>query len=145
MTIDELKQYCNDEFNNIDRVMNELFSVYDPTKPEYSISDQAAIGALMLNVYSGIEIILKQMLVFDKLNIEDSPGWHEKVLRKAGEIGILPPDYIQMLSKYLAFRNYFMYTYIFNINWEDMKALVDALKDLVAKIHTEVDEYMQTI
>jgi len=144
MTIDELKQYCNDEFNNIDRVMNELFSVYDPTKPEYSISDQAAIGALMLNVYSGIEIILKQMLVFDKLNIEDSPGWHEKVLRKAGEIGILPPDYIQMLSKYLAFRNYFMYTYIFNINWEDMKALVDALKDLVTKVHTEVDEYMQT-
>ena len=98
----------------------------------------------MLNVYSGIEIILKQMLVFDKLNIEDSPGWHEKVLRKAGEIGILPPDYIQMLSKYLAFRNYFMYTYIFNINWEDMKALVDALKDLVTKVHTEVDEYMQT-
>ena len=145
MTIDELKQYCNDEFNNIDRVMNELFSVYDPTKPEYSISDQAAIGALMLNVYSGIEIILKQMLVFDKLNIEDSPGWHEKVLRKAGEIGILPPDYIQMLSKYLAFRNYFMYTYIFNIKWEDMKAVVDALKDLVTKIHAEVDEYMQTI
>ncbi len=145
MTIDELKQYCNDEFNNIDRVMNELFSVYDPTKPEYSISDQAAIGALMLNVYSGIEIILKQMLVFDKLNIEDSPGWHEKVLRKAGEIGILPPDYIQMLSKYLAFRNYFMYTYIFNIKWEDMKALVDALKDLVSKIHSEVDEYIQTI
>jgi len=145
MTIDELKQYCNDEFNNIDRVMNELFSVYDPTTPEHSISDQAAIGALMLNVYGGIEIILKQMLVFDKLNIEDSPGWHEKVLRKTGELGILPPDYIQMLSKYLAFRNYFMYTYIFNINWEDMKALVDALKDLVAKIHAEVDEYMQTI
>jgi uncharacterized protein YutE (UPF0331/DUF86 family) len=145
MTIDELKQYCSDEFNNIDRVMNELFSVYDPAKPDFSIADQAAIGALMLNVYSGIEIILKQMLVFDKLNIEDAPGWHEKVLRKAGEIGILPPDYIQMLSKYLAFRNYFMYTYIFNINWEDMKALVDALKDLVAKIHAEVDEYMQTI
>ncbi len=145
MTIDELKQYCNDEFNNIDRVMKELFSVYDPAEPEHTIANQAAIGALMLNVYSGIEIILKQMLVFDKLNIEDSPGWHEKVLRKAGEIGILPPDYIQMLSKYLAFRNYFMYTYIFNIQWEDMKALVDALKDLVAKIHAEVDEYMQTI
>lgn len=145
MTIDELKQYCNDEFNNIDRVMNELFSVYDPAELEHTIANQAAIGALMLNVYSGIEVILKQMLVFDKLNIEDSPGWHEKVLRKAGEIGILPPDYIQMLSKYLAFRNYFMYTYIFNIQWEDMKALVDALKDLVDKIHAEVDEYMQTI
>ncbi len=145
MTIDELKQYCNDEFNNIDRVMNELFSVYDPSKPEYSIANQAAIGALMLNVYTGIEIILKQMLVFDKLNIEDSPGWHEKVLRKAGEIGILPLDHMQMLSRYLAFRNYFMYTYIFNIKWEDMKALVDALKDLVTKTRSEVDEYMQTI
>lgn len=145
MTIDELRRYCTEEFNNIERVMQELLTVYDPAKQEYRTVDQAAIGALMLNVYGGIEIILKQMLVFDKLNIEDSPGWHEKVLRKAGEIGILPLDKVQMLSKYLAFRNYFMYTYIFNINWEDMKTLVDALNDLVTGIRSEVEEYMQTI
>ena len=145
MTIDELKQYCSGEFANIDKVRGELFSVYSAEKTEYSLSEKASIAALVVNIYGGVENVLKQMLIFDKLDVQDSPEWHEKVLRKAGEIGILPPDIIQVLSRYLAFRNYFLYTYIFNINWEDIKALVDALNDLIGKIRSEVEEYLQTI
>jgi uncharacterized protein YutE (UPF0331/DUF86 family) len=145
MTKDELKQYCNSEFQNIERVMNELLSVYKPEKSEYTPAEQAAMAAFIMNIYSGVENVLKQMLIFDKLDIGDSPGWHEKVLRKAGEIGIVPPDLLQILSKYLSFRNFFIYTYVFNIKWEDMKALVDAIKDLIAKIRSEIDEYLQTI
>ena len=145
MTIDELKQYCSGEFANIDRVREELFSVYSAEKAEYLLSEKASIAALVVNIYGGIENVLKQMLIFDKLDVQDAPEWHEMVLRKAGEIGILPPDLIQVLSRYLAFRNYFLYTYIFNVNWEDMKALVDALNNLIGEIRSEVEEYLQTI
>jgi hypothetical protein len=145
MTIDELKQYCSSEFANIDTVAGELFSVYKPDKSEYSLAEKASIAALVVNIYGGIENILKQMLIFDKLDVQDSPEWHEKVLRKAGEIGILTPELFQVLTRYLAFRNYFLYTYIFNINWDDVKALVEALKDLIEKIRSEVEEYLQTI
>jgi uncharacterized protein YutE (UPF0331/DUF86 family) len=145
MTIDELKQYCSGEFANIDKIKEELFSVYSPEKAEYPLSEKASIAALVVNIYGGIENVLKQMLIFDKLDVQDSPEWHEKVLRKSGEIGILPPDLVQVLSRYLAFRNYFLYTYIFNIKWEDIKALVDALNDLIGKIRSEVEEYLQTI
>jgi hypothetical protein len=145
MTIDELKQYCSGEFANIEKVREELFSVYRPDKAEYPLLEKASIAALVVNIYGGIENVLKQMLIFDKLDVQDAPEWHEKVLRKSGEIGILPPDIVQVLSRYLAFRNYFLYTYIFNINWEDMKALVDALNELIGQIRSEVDEYLQTI
>lgn len=145
MTIDELKQYCSGEFANIDKVREELFSVYNPEKAEYRLSERASIAALVVNIYGGIENVLKQMLIFDKLDVQDSPEWHEKVLRKSGEIGILPPELVQVLSRYLAFRNYFLYTYIFNINWEDIKALVDALNDLIGQIRSEVNEYLQII
>ena len=145
MTLDELKQFCSVEFQNIDRVYGELFSVYSTDKNEYTLSEQAAIAAFVVNIYSGIENVLKQMLLFDRLDIENSPVWHEKVLRKAGEIGILPPELFQILSRYLSFRNYFIYTYIFNIKWEDMKSLVDAIKDVIAQTRSEVDEYLQTI
>ena len=145
MTLDELKQFCGKEFQNIDRVSGELFSVYSAGKNEYTLAEQAAVAAFVVNIYSGIENILKQMLIFDRLEIGNSPGWHEKVLRKAGEIGILPPDLFQMLSRYLSFRNYFIYSYIFNIKWEDMKSLVDAIKDVIAQIRSETDEYLQTI
>ncbi len=145
MTIDELKRYCSAEFKNIERVMDELFSVYRPEKTEYSFAEQAAIGALIMNIYSGIENILKQMLIYDKLDVHNSPEWHEKVLMKSGEIGILPPELFQLLSKYLSFRNYFIYAYIFNIKWEDMMILAEAIRDVLAKLRLEIDDYLQTI
>ncbi len=145
MTKEQLKKYCDGEFENIDRVMKELFSVYRPEKSEYTLAEQAAIAAFIVNTYSGFENILKQMLIFDKLDIADSPAWHEKVLKKASELGILQPDLYQIFSKYLAFRNYFIYAYIFNIKWEEFKVLVDAIKDVLTKFRSEVEEYIQTI
>jgi hypothetical protein len=145
MTIEELKTYLDQEFGNIDKVVNELFLLYRPDKSEYVFAEQAAIAAFIVNIYSGIEKILKQMLLFDKLDVHDSPEWHEKVLRKSSEIGILPPELFKILSSYLAFRNYFIYTYLFNIKWESITALVDTVHDVVGKLRTEINEYIQTI
>ena len=145
MTIEELKQYCNEEFGNIDRVKEELFSLYSPEKPEYSTAERAALASFVINIYGGIEKILKQILIFDKLDVKESPEWHEKVLKKSGEIGILPPDLFQILSRYLSFRNYYIYSYIFDIKWEDLKAMVDPIDDLLSRFRSEIDEYIQTI
>ena len=145
MTIDELKQYCSGEFANIDKVREELFYVYSPEKAEYPLSEKASIAALVVNIYGGIENLLKQMLIFDKLDVKDSPEWHEKVLKKSGEIGILPPELFQILSRYLSFRNYYIYSYVFNIKWEDLKAMVDPIDDLLTRFRSEVDEYILVI
>lgn len=145
MTLDELKQYCSGEFQNIDRTVKELYAFYEPAKTEYTLAEEAAMATFIMNAYGGIENVLKQMLLYDKLEIGDSPGWHEKLLRKAAEIGILPPELFQTLSNYLSFRNYFIYSYVFNIKWADMKPLVDVMKDVAGQIRSEVDEYLQTI
>lgn len=145
MTTDELKKYCDGEFKNISMITDELFSVYKPEKPDYTLGEKAAISAFIVNIYSGLENILKQILIFDKLDIADSPAWHEKVLKKANEIGIIPRDLYQIFSRYLAFRNYFIYAYVFNIKWEELKILVDAIREVLTKFKSEVDEYIQTI
>jgi uncharacterized protein YutE (UPF0331/DUF86 family) len=145
MTIDELKKYCDNELKNVDKVTEDIFSVYKQDKSDYSVTEKAAIAALIMNVYTGIEKVLKQMLIFDKLDIADSPDWHEKVLRKAGEIGILPTELQPVLAKYLSFRNFFIYNYTFDIKWEDMKVLVDAVRDMTGKVRSEIEEYLQTI
>jgi hypothetical protein len=145
MTIEELKQYCDEEFGNIDRVKEELFSLYSTEKSEYSTPEKAALASFVINIYGGIEKILKQILIFDKLDVKESPEWHEKVLKKSGEIGILPPELFQILSRYLSFRNYYIYSYIFNIKWEDLKAMVDPIDDLLTRFRSEVDEYILVI
>lgn len=145
MTKDELKEYCDAEFKNIDRVMTELFFVYSPDTSEYTVTEQAAIATFILNAYNGIENILRQMLIYDRLDIADSPEWHKKVLKKSAELAILPRELYQVLLKYLSFRNFFVYSYSFNINWEELKVLIEAIKDVIVKFKSEVNEYIQTI
>ncbi|MBI5740605.1 MAG: hypothetical protein HZA16_07780 [Nitrospirae bacterium] len=145
MTIEELKKHTGQEFENIYRIVSELFSLYREEKTEYTLAEQAAVATFIVNIYSGVERILKQMLLFDKLDVHDSPEWHEKVLRKSSEIGILPPDLFHVLSNYLSFRNYFIYNYIFNVKWENVKALSDAVNDVISKFKSEVNEYLETI
>ncbi|MBI4680721.1 MAG: hypothetical protein HY753_05840, partial [Nitrospirae bacterium] len=67
------------------------------------------------------------------------------VLKKGSELGILPRDLYQALAKYLAFRNFFVYTYIFDIKWDEIKSLVGSVKDVSEKFRAEVYEYIQTI
>jgi len=145
MTKEELKEYCDNEFKNIDRVVNELFHITSPDKLEYTLLELAGVSTFLLNIYTGIENILKQILTFDGLDVGESPQWHEKVLKKATEIGILPPDLFQILQRYLSFRNFFVYSYVFNINWEKLKVLVDAIKNVLERLKAEIQEYMETI
>jgi hypothetical protein len=70
--------------------------------------------------------------------------FHE-ILRKAGEIGILPIELQPVLARFLSFRNFFIYNYTFDVKWEELKVLVDAVKDLTGKLRSEIEEYMQTI
>lgn len=145
MTIEELKKYCDEEFGNIERIKAELLSLFKAGKADFSLVEQAAAAAFIVNIYGGVENILKEMLVYDKLDTKDSPEWHEKVLKKANEIGILPHDLYQMLTRYLSFRNFFIYSYIFNIKPDDLKVLVDAVSGMLTKFRTEIDEYIETI
>jgi uncharacterized protein YutE (UPF0331/DUF86 family) len=145
MTREQLLEYCNTELDNIEKIIGEIFLIFSPDKSEYTIAERAAISAFVVNIYGGIEKILKQMLIFDKLDVQDSPEWHEKVLKKAGEMAILTPELFKIFSQYLSFRNHFLYTYISNIKWEDLTILIKSLKEVMEKFKSEVQEYIQTI
>lgn len=89
MTRQQLKEYCEAEFENIDAVISELFSVID-AKPDYSIADLAAIATFIHNFYNGIENILKRALLYNKTEVKDSPTWHKDLLKISTEKRIIP-------------------------------------------------------
>jgi len=80
----QLKEYCEAEFENIDTVVSELFSVVSAGKSDYSIAELAAIATFLHNCYNGIENILKRVLLSGDVKIEDTPTWH-KDLRNLGQ------------------------------------------------------------
>jgi len=48
----QLKKYCEAEFENIDTVVFELFSIVKTAKSEYSNAELAAIATFIHNCYS---------------------------------------------------------------------------------------------
>jgi uncharacterized protein YutE (UPF0331/DUF86 family) len=127
MTSQQLKEYCDAEFENIDVVMSDLFSVVNAEKSGYSSVELAAVATFLHNFYNGIENILKRVLSFKQLEIKDSPTWHKELLKTAFDAGIISNELYSTLSDYLSFRHFFVHAYSFTLKWEELRPIVDKI------------------
>jgi len=83
----QLREYCEAEFENIDTVVFELFSIAKTEKSEYSTAELAAIATFTHNCYNGIENILKRILSFKQIEMKETPTWHKYLLKTSLDIG----------------------------------------------------------
>ena len=142
MTDQQLKEYCEAEFENIDTVASELFSVVKDDASEYSTPELAAIATFLHNIYNGFENILKRVLISEKTVIKNSPTWHKEMLKISFEKGIIDDRLYNTLSEYLAFRHFFVDAYSFNLNWEALKSLVNNLKNTLKMFKSSIIRYL---
>ncbi|MBU0987681.1 MAG: hypothetical protein KKH68_10570 [Proteobacteria bacterium] len=143
MTDDQLREYCDAEFENIDAVEVELRSIVRPEKSEYSIAELAAISTFIHNIYNGIENILKRVFRANQIKIDDTPTWHKDLLKTASDIEIIPNDLYVTLSDYLSFRHFFVHSYSFRLKWEELKPLVDGLGGMLNKFRSAINHYIE--
>lgn len=138
----QIKEYCDAEFENIDAVLIELFSVVKNKKSKYTIAELAAIATFIHNFYNGVENILKRILIFRKVEMIETPTWHKDLLKKSSDIGIISTDLYNTLSYYLSFRHFFIHAYSFTLRWEELNPLVDDLKYVLESFKSEIYRYI---
>jgi uncharacterized protein YutE (UPF0331/DUF86 family) len=142
MKREQLKEYCDAEFENIDAVLIELFSVVKNKKSRYLTSELAAIATFIHNFYNGIENILKRALIFKQVEMIDTPTWHKDLLKTSSDMGIISSDLYNALSNYLSFRHFFIHAYSFTLRWEELKPLVVDLKNVLKSFKSEIYRYI---
>jgi hypothetical protein len=145
MTKDQLSKYCDAEFENIETVNAELWSVVESGKTEYSIAELAAIATFLHNIYSGVENILKRVLRANLVKVEDSPTWHKDMLKTSSDIEIISNDLYVDLSDYLSFRHFFVHAYSFTLKWEELKPLIDRLEGVLNKFKSSIYKYINEL
>jgi hypothetical protein len=128
MTKQQLREYCEAEFENIDTVLSELSRVAAHEKTEYSVAELAAIATFIHNFYNGLENILKRILMFEKTALKDAPTWHKNLLQTSLNKNIISAELYDSLSNYLSFRHFFVHSYSFTLRWNELKPLVDDLE-----------------
>lgn len=142
MTDQQLKEYCEAEFENIDTVVSDLFSVVKDDASEYSTPEMAATATFLHNIYNGLENILKRVLIFEKIEIKNTPAWHKDILKTSFEKEIIDNNLYNILSEYLAFRHFFVHAYSFNLDWKALKPLVNNIQDTLKMFKSSIFRYL---
>jgi uncharacterized protein YutE (UPF0331/DUF86 family) len=131
------------EIENISIALAELKKAKDrPNKERLML---AGMGAYLQNVYTGMENILKQLLLHENIPLPDTPTWHKDLLAVAVEHGFITQDTSGKLGKYLTFRHFFTHSYGFLLDEVRVESLTDDIFQVYSAFKQEIDAYLVKI
>jgi hypothetical protein len=135
-----LNQRIQIELENIDDIFTEMPSV--TSLPQLSKLELAGVAALLHNFYNGIENILKQIFISQKISVPDGQSWHKDLLEKAVKDEIISEDCKIHLGEYLAFRHFFSHAYALDLYPEKMEPLVENSQKLYSIFKADINKFL---
>ena len=138
-----IKGKVHAEMENIAVVLAELEKVKD--RPQKELVVLVGMGAYLQNIYTGMENILKQLLLHKSIPIPDTPTWHKDLLNSAVEHNIITNEIADKIGKYLFFRHFFTHAYGFLLDEEKLKPLMDYIPNVYSEFKGEIDIYLTKI
>ncbi|MHA1439487.1 MAG: hypothetical protein ACTSPD_18105 [Promethearchaeota archaeon] len=138
-----IQERVNAEMENILRVLKELEKVKNI--PNKKLVVLVGIGAYLQNIYTGIENILKQLLIHENKSIPETPTWHKDLLNLSIKCKIITIETANEIGKYLVFRHFFTHSYGFLIDEEKLNPLMNDISNVFSKFKTEINDYLSKI
>jgi len=75
-------------------------------------------------LYNGIEQILTYILKYKKILLPKGPSWHRDLINLAVEHKIIENNTAQVIKQYLAFRHFFIHSYVIHLEPERLEPLI---------------------
>lgn len=138
-----VKEKVHAEMENISKVLMELEKVKG--RPNKELVVLVGIGAYLQNIYTGMENILKQLLLHKNISIPDTPTWHKDLLNLAVQHNFITKELANKMVDYLFFRHFFTHAYGFLINEAKLKPLMDNIADIYSEFKKEIEKYLSMI
>ncbi len=135
----ELKDKIYAELENIIKVLDEIQNIAD--KKDKSVVELAGIGTFIHNFYSGIENIIKQILLHKNISIPDSPSWHKELLVTAEKKSIISNELKEKLGKFLVFRHFFVHAYGFMLDEDELSPLIESASSVFKQFSMEIEKF----
>ena len=132
------KDKINIDIENIDRVFEELPN--HAILPQLSVLELAGVTTLLHNFYSGVENILKRILIEKGLSRPQGNAWHKELLNLAESQNIISSQLKIELGEFLAFRHFFSRAYALDLYAERMEPLVKSAQELYESFKIEISK-----
>jgi predicted nucleotidyltransferase len=139
------------EFRNLERVAERLseFLQRAPAKPD-DIQVQGG-GKYLHDFYNGVERIFERIAVRLDDDLPAGPNWHTLLLQRMGQpFGSRRPAVIDRglevkLADYLRFRHLFRHTYGYDLEWERVRELGQALPGVLEALRAQVVAFLSAL
>ena len=93
-----LSQKIQAELENIDELFKEM--PLHSNLPRLSTLELAGVAASLHNFYNGIENVLKQIFMSQKISVPVGQSWHKDLIEKAVKEGIISEERISHLTRF---------------------------------------------
>jgi predicted nucleotidyltransferase len=139
------------ELHNLERVVEELteFLQDAPVKPP-KIQIQGTAKYLH-DFYNGVERIFERIAVRLDEDVPAGFNWHTLLLQRMGQpfgsrrSAVIDRPLEIELSEYLRFRHLFRHTYGYDLEWERVQELGQALPDVLRTLKTQVETFLSAL
>ena len=135
-----LSQKIQAELENIDEIFKEMPS--HSSLSQLSILELAGVATLLHNYYNGIENILKQIFISQKIRVPEGQSWHKDLLERAVNESIISEECKKQLGQYLAFRHFFSHAYALDLYPEKMEPLVKNYQKLYLIFKYDIKRFL---
>lgn len=139
----ELREKIDAEFENLERVVQELPSVEALDK--LSSLELNGVAVLVHNFYNGVENILKQIALSESSKLPDGPSWHSDLLGSSRAAGVISDRTAERLKEYLGFRHFFSHGYAFDLEKERLLPLAAELAETLRQFRKDVEKTVQRL
>lgn len=130
------KRFVIEHKNHIIRTLDVIASATDAGEPNEAA--RIGVATMIMNIYSGMEIILRHILEDKGCGISKTGSWHKEILEKAASEHVISSELHEKLLEYLQFRHRHIHGYGFMLDWDRIKPLVASIKSTADKFFDEL-------
>ena len=138
-----IEEKVHAEMENITTVLTEIEKVKD--MPQKELVVLVGLGAYLQSVYTGMENILKQLLLYKKIPVPNTPTWHKDLLNLAVGHNLISGGTADKMGKYLFFRHFFAHSYGFLLDETKLEPLVDDIFDTYSEFKEEIVNHLTKV
>ena len=129
------REFIEQQKTHIENTLSSL----EPVSDGMSQKEQAGTATFLMNIYSGIENILRIIIEEDTgEKIRKSEAWHKELLAKSVEKGVISAGLKDVLMEYLKFRHLHIHGYGYMLEWEEFRSLAINARATVEKFFNEM-------
>ena len=136
------------EISRIEKLLNDsnlLITLCKNKYPDYV--EISAMAQILHSFYNGIESVI--MLILKSINekLPNDNKWHKTLLEmsfgsNSKKVNLLRDDIKDLLNDYMSFRHFIRHSYSSELEWDDMKELVENINELWDKVKFDFELFI---